>query len=605
MARLRWRRTRPVAQVNDGGVQISTDGTASWTRTNGYTTFSLINVAVNPVGGTPPAITFGTGDNGGFFSADGGENWISAEYQQGDNDASFSDPRQPSLLFVFAPRKKSLDVVLYTGAGGKAPNAGFGTSQFRYCPAPTRNPVPGGDPTPGWNCVSDSTTIGYRPLILTLPGESPKPGGDFVTIRIPGGTAPRRLMRTTKLGSVMAATDWDSTTTSEAGGASVFQQGPALPPGDIRILQASGGHANPTYYIGDRNQLWKWTSGMANWQALVPATSGPPKALRFHVDPYRPRRLYVLDDEKVWRSGDGGSSWTHDTNLEAALTEGGAMPKLPPSVNNTVGRTPFEAQLQDFAFDPNDEKVMFAAGPAGVFMTSDGVKWSVLASAASLNTRFMSLFLDIVSDPTTRILYAATPFRGLLKITLTPGGVTGAVGLGVNMAKALLFKVFRTAPFPDPFVASVDPLHPDVTKPEGKLQKALTDAIKAKASEAAHNQILKARDPAAADLATIFPIPFTIAEVTTAGAKFPVAHYNGDEVDFIASAAKVIVLYRGDRASHHGASLRARRGHHSRVRAPRHVAGPESADPGGRAADQGRQGCPGAARADQGRAEGP
>jgi len=86
-------------------------------------------------------------------------------------------------------------------------------------------------------------------------------------------------------------------------------------------------------------------------------------------------------------------------------------------------------------------------------------------------------------------------------------------------------------------------VNPDVTKPEGKLQKALTDAIKAKASEAVHTQILKARDPAAADLATIFPIPFTIAEVTTAGAKFPVAHYNGDEVDFIASAAKVIVLF--------------------------------------------------------------
>jgi hypothetical protein len=43
----------------------------------------------------------------------------------------------------------------------------------------------------------------------------------------------------------------------------------------------------------------------------------------------------------------------------------------------------------------------------------------------------------------------------------------------------------------------------------------------------------------------MFPIPFTIAEVTdsTPGAKFPVADYNGNEVDFIASAAKVIVLF--------------------------------------------------------------
>ncbi|MGZ5875602.1 MAG: hypothetical protein ACXWKP_26255 [Bradyrhizobium sp.] len=103
-----------------------------------------------------------------------------------------------------------------------------------------------------------------------------------------------------------------------------------------------------------------------------------------------------------------------------------------------------------------------------------------------------------------------------------------------------MFNVFRTSPFTDPFVASPDP--PDAT-PQGKLQKALTDAITAKASEAAHNQILKPRDPTAADIDTIFPIPFTIADVTTPGGPFPVAHYNGDEVDFIASEAKAMVLF--------------------------------------------------------------
>ncbi len=106
-----------------------------------------------------------------------------------------------------------------------------------------------------------------------------------------------------------------------------------------------------------------------------------------------------------------------------------------------------------------------------------------------------------------------------------------------------MFPVFRTSPYPDPFVASADPANPDDTKPEGKLQKALTAAITAKAGASVHSQILKARDPAAADFDTIFPIPFSIADVTTPGAPFPVAHYNGDEVDFIASQAKVMVLY--------------------------------------------------------------
>jgi hypothetical protein len=120
--------------------------------------------------------------------------------------------------------------------------------------------------------------------------------------------------------------------------------------------------------------------------------------------------------------------------LEAALTENGTFPMVTPSGGDNVGRTPFEAQLQDFAFDPNDAKTMFAAGPAGVFMTSDGVNWSVLASAAALNTRVMSLLLDTISDPTTRILYVATPFRGLLKITPGPKGikVTAATGLATG-----------------------------------------------------------------------------------------------------------------------------------------------------------------------------
>ena len=409
-----------IAQVNDGGVQLSTDGTGSWVRTSGLTTFSLINVAVNPISGKPPAITFGSGDNGGFFSADGGQHWVTAHYQQGDNDACFSDPRQPSLLFVFSPREASgKQLVLYTGTGGNAPNAGDGTTQAQFIPGPSpHGPLPNLDPhdTRGWNCVSNFTEIGYRPLILTLPGETPEPGGDFIAIRITD--TDRHLVRSTNVAGVTSAADWDSTATSPGALANVFQQGPAFPASLMQIVQASGGHVKPTFYIGDTVGMWKWTSGMPGWQQKVPAAGGPSTAVRFYVDPYRPNRIYLIDANHVWQSADGGNKWTNDTKLEAALTENGAFPMVTPSGNGTPGRTPFEAQLQDFAFDPNDAKTMFAAGPAGVLMTSDGVKWIALASAASLNTRIMSLFLDTVSDPTTRILYVATPFRGLLKITL-------------------------------------------------------------------------------------------------------------------------------------------------------------------------------------------
>ena len=109
-------------------------------------------------------------------------------------------------------------------------------------------------------------------------------------------------------------------------------------------------------------------------------------------------------------------------------------------------------------------------------------------------------------------------------------------------------------PLPDQVAAKPDPLSqiqifpffglPDVfeakNKPASvKLQKALTDAITAVAS--AQHQILK--DPRTGKENDVFPIPFTIAEITSGTPPFPSASYNGAEVDFIASEAKVAAMY--------------------------------------------------------------
>jgi hypothetical protein len=512
-----------IAQVNDGGIQISTDGTNTWTRTNGLTSFSPINVAVNAARGKATAITMGTGDNGGYFSADGGKTWITADYQQGDNDAQYSNPLQPSLLYVFAPRGGTAQLIVYAGTANNPPNAGHGTSQAHRIPGPP--PRTGG--ALGWNCVSSSTEIGYRPIVLTLPGKTPRPGGDFIAIRITDSK--RYVVRSTSITSVVASSDWDSTASNESAFIPVFRVGNDLPAGDFQILQAAGGHDDMFLYAGDTAALWRQPSLDPAWQKMVPVPGGPSKAVRFFADPYRAERIYVLDTNHVWVSTDYANTWKLDTKLEAMLTENGAFPFIAPSGGGTLGRTPFEALLQDMAFDPSDAKTIYGAGPAGVFSTSDGVNWKVLVSAASLGTRVMSMFLDTATNPTIPVIYLATPFRGLLKVTIeTP----------------LTFKVFRTSPYPDPFIASANPAAPDVSKPEGKLQKALTDAITAKASDPAHGQVLKTpRDPSAADFNDIFPIPFTIADVTDPSKAFPVADYNGNEVDFIASGAKVMVLF--------------------------------------------------------------
>jgi hypothetical protein len=90
-------------------VYISLDGAANWSASRGLSTLNVCNVAVSSIPGQAPLLTFGAGDNNGFASDDGGANWRTQGYLGGDNDCSFSDPRQPTRMYVFAPRSKALN----------------------------------------------------------------------------------------------------------------------------------------------------------------------------------------------------------------------------------------------------------------------------------------------------------------------------------------------------------------------------------------------------------------------------------------------------------------------------------------------------------------
>jgi len=532
-------------QLSDGGVYFSVDGAKTWKRAKGFNTLGCVNVAVAPKMGTPgTAICLGTGDNGGFSSTDGGFNWITADYQQGDNDAAFVDPTQPRLMYVFAPRGASAvsRLIQYKAPLGKSVDAGSGTSQRREITSPAiPNPALPEPRQFSWNCVSFFTTKGYRPLVLTLPTESPRPGGDFITIvyRSTGSF----LMRTTKMATTtIGQSDWNSSATTETSGAKVFQQGPVLPVEEMTIVQASGGHATPVFYVSDGAGLWKWTDGMVDWQQLIPQSgTAPIFTLRFYADPYRPERIFVVDDSNAWRSGDGGLNWTIDQPLGAALTENGAF-----AFTEFFGSTPNEAILQDMVFDPSDPARIIAVSPAGVFSTiDDSAHWDTVLRFSALHTRVMSTVLDSVTDPKLPALYVSTPSRGLLKVTFPASNPVANVllkaGAGSIADQAENFNAFRPIRYSDPFVTSPDPANPDTTKPEGKLQKALTDAITAKASAVDHGHILKDRNPNATDFLDIFPISFTITDVS--GVRpYPAAHYNGNEVDAVGSQAKVAVL---------------------------------------------------------------
>ena len=223
--------------VNDGGVDFSSDGAATWTKGKGLSTLGLVNAAALPRPSGPPAICIGMGDNSGFFSSDGGSTWKTQDYLGGDNDACFADPLQPNRLIVFAPRTGNKGLFLYTADSSDVPDGAVGTSDKTEVPGPP--PRVSTETRAGWNATSGPYNLGYRPLVFTLQGETPRPDGDFVTVRYSGTRA--FVARTTALSAIAAANDWVSSATSEGPGVKVFQQGPDLPTQDISVVQLPAG----------------------------------------------------------------------------------------------------------------------------------------------------------------------------------------------------------------------------------------------------------------------------------------------------------------------------------------------------------------------------
>jgi hypothetical protein len=445
--------------VNDGGPNISSDGARTWTNGLGVSSLGIVNAAIAPQSKQGAAICMGMGDNFGFASPDDGATWETQHYQGGDNDCAFSDPRQPRKVIVFAPRDGKGDggvgrgvVYLYATDDDRAPDTSFGTSEVQRIPGAP--PLPSkiidalNDPddpaaalarlNAAWSVVSFFYNVGYRPLVLTTEGEPVPDDVDFVAVRFTDGLP--ELVRTTRLSLIDDAQFWETNTTSDGPGVRAFKVGPPLPSAAVSVVQASGGHASTSFFVGEQDttrggqrRVWRWSPGLADWQAIVPGPRGPtagqPRvAQRYFVDPYRPALVYVLADDHVYRSNDGGTSWHVDVALERALTENGAFPIVIPDDGN-----PSPALLRDMQFDPHLPGHRYAVGPAGVFQTLDGARWTCLLRSSASACRPMNLAYDFASCP--RALYVATSNRGLLKLAPLPpewgfpiGSLQAAVG---------------------------------------------------------------------------------------------------------------------------------------------------------------------------------
>jgi hypothetical protein len=70
--------TGKLLAVNDGGSYVSVDGGRTWSHGAGLATLNVVNISIGARAGKPPAICFGSGDNNGFYTSDGGASWKNA-----------------------------------------------------------------------------------------------------------------------------------------------------------------------------------------------------------------------------------------------------------------------------------------------------------------------------------------------------------------------------------------------------------------------------------------------------------------------------------------------------------------------------------------------
>jgi hypothetical protein len=407
-----------VWMLSDGGIYRSSDGGENFDPADNATTLASLSVGGVAIVGKGVALSLNQGDNDGFYSMNGGQNWSYQQYGGGDNDCAFGDPLRPHAMMIFTPRWDTdgnlaqhtylgQTVSVYQTNPGNLPDASASGHDRKAVTGPPTDPS-----RTVWNASSGFGNRGSRPLVLGLYDESAPDEGDYVFVLGPNDTNPV-LVRTQNIFDIKHREEWITTATGSGQGANVFLQGPPLPESGLGVLQAAGGHANTSFFVGGNGNLWTLDPGAANWRKIVPGP-GAGSATRFFVHPYQPNLIYILDTDHVKRSDDGGSTWNVDGNLEVQLTWNNAIPIS--SNDDEAGLADhFDVILTDMKFDPLYTQAVFAIGLGGAFLTIDGVNWTRLLHTAALQGRPSSCYCDSISE-SGAALYVAFAGRSLVKI---------------------------------------------------------------------------------------------------------------------------------------------------------------------------------------------
>ena len=336
--------------AHDGGISVSTDdGATSSDRNAGLITHQFYSLSMDP--SHPARLAGGTQDNGAFIRpATGGNIW---NVFLGGGDA-FDSPFDPTAMQGFA-----------TGSSGAIMRTRYEVSGAAMDDV-VRNPPWLGE-QPGFfthvvldpNRPSTIYTNTWRLWKSTLSGDGWTP-----------------LPITTTDGST-----WDATSGSLIAAI-------AIAPSDSRTLM-----------VAKADKVFRSTDGGTTWTRT---TNGLPVARNVNylaIDPNAPLIAYAAlagwSSDTIYGTTDGGATW----NVRSG-SGGGALP-------------PWSAQV--VRFDPTDSQTLYAGNDVGLYRSTDGgTSWSRFGSGLPAAAVYD---VQMINDGTK--LVVATHGRGVWELTVT------------------------------------------------------------------------------------------------------------------------------------------------------------------------------------------
>jgi hypothetical protein len=213
--------------------------------------------------------------------------------------------------------------------------------------------------------------------------------------------------------SINAGASWtpltDQVTDGSGNPVPMFMGALAVAPNDPKVVYAGTGESNNSYDSFYGSGILKSTDGGASWTLLGNSIFGGQAIASIVVEPADSNTVYVADagdaengydngNIGVWKSTDGGATWSNTTS---------AIPNL----DNQEGA------FSDLVMDPTNDQVLYTAVGAyqgetanGIYKTTDGGATWTPAGNAPTGTALGRISLAITPDGST--LYAGIAGTG-------------------------------------------------------------------------------------------------------------------------------------------------------------------------------------------------